>query len=235
MLVAHLPMIDDVTEETIQNSYTSNSVSVYDDSNLPTVSTGTDVNSPFGTYVSLSGSGDITFYFSPKMNKTTKFSMAFWFCKVSTLMTTGWYKLVAVDTYSSSGNTERFRLDTDNNATGYRIFNNGNFTDSGGLNNAGFNVPVGEWRHFAVSVDTVSGEFEQWVYNPNTGEEQHWTGVQSFPADCYFADSMCVGKPTQAGEIRYNDIRIYNHRISQYEVNEMRKRLMLHYPMDSLD
>lgn len=66
MLVAHLPMIDDVTEETIQNSYTSNSISGYDDSNLPTVSTGTDVNSPFGTYVSLSGSGDITFSFPLK-------------------------------------------------------------------------------------------------------------------------------------------------------------------------
>lgn len=226
MLVFHLPLISSPTLETIQRSYISG------DNSSNTV--GGDASSPLERRLAMKA--DAVLEFHPQLNKTTKLSMAFWFKKPGSEAPTDWGQyLVSVITKASDLGTGEFRLEKLLNSEGYGLFNNAHFTSPGGGAAFSFDVPTNQWRHFAVSVDADTGDWEYWLFNPADNTCSHYNGRVTDGQRIYFDDIVRVKKPGQVTEIDYADVRVYDHRVSQYEVEQMQKRLVCQYCFDEIE
>lgn len=72
MLVLHVPLIKDETTETIQNSY-------YSGASISGNSVSEDASSPLERRFSMTANATVEFH--PRLNKSTKISMAYWLKK----------------------------------------------------------------------------------------------------------------------------------------------------------
>ena len=228
MLVLHVPLIKDETTETIQNSY-------YSGASISGNSVSEDASSPLERRFSMTANATVEFH--PRLNKSTKISMAYWLKKPGNESISGWGNwTVGLSTtrLDDTNGVSRFRMEfAINSPSNYALFNNGNFTGDGSA--FSLSIPINTWIHFVLSADTETGDWEYWLYNLNTGKETHVTGKNTITSNCYFRDVVQINKPSEVTELDYADLRVYNHRVSQYEVDQMRKRLVCQYSFDSID
>ena len=186
-----------------------------------------DSTSPLTRYMHFGATAG-TIVYSPNMNKTTKVSVAFWYrCGAVNEGATGsWMPLFMLRTQSAVG-PQYFRLESHNtNSTSYTWYNNGNFTNSGGVGGTA-QLEKGNWYHMAFSTDIETGEWEKWV-TPLNGTTTYTSGKITPNAQCYFLDFLQINKVAQFSSADYSDIRIYDDRISEFEVREILKRPICH-------
>ena len=83
---------------------------------------------------------------------------------------------------------------------------------------------VGEWNHYAFTIDYETGEANYYI-NGN----KHGTTHTNVDTTHYLRGDFSFG---QSGlDLSENDIRIYDHILSPREVKEISKGLVLHYPL----
>ena len=219
MLVLHIPCLANYND-TVGNSYSSIS------GTAPTYPA--DATSPLTRSLSIAGTAATTINYTPRMHGTTKMSVAFWYkCSGVNNTTTSYQKIISLYTLKSKDVGQDFRLErTSTGSTRYVIFNNGNFTGSGGF--GAIDMTDGEWYHIVISADTDTSDWNIWLTPLSTLVTSHTSGKAASSTQCYFTDKFYIQKVAAVSGAQYSDIRVYDHLISEYEVHELLKRPICH-------
>lgn len=224
-LVFHAPLLGTPQfKDTVQNSFASSS------GTAEIVST-----SYFGPRLLLSGSGTSYLKYSPDLHKTSRITIAFWYCPQSYADTNAaWKDVIRLHTTSYDGTASAdFRLEKWGDGNTYHSWhNNGLATSDGGV--ACGDIRTDYWYHIILSVDTKTGYWKSWLYDYETGEVTYTTNNQ-IVKPCYFDNDIYIIKEDNISNAHYSDIRIYDDFISDKEISELRKRPLLHYSFSSPD
>ena len=111
---------------------------------------------------------------------------------------------------------------------GFHIYkNNGSNTRTGAYDAYYMPLTVGTWYHLCFIVTPSEVKTYQNGINIRTGSI-----TTTFPS--VFNYSLSLGKSSLFGglDCSMNDFRLYNHALSQMEVKELAKGLVLHYPLN---
>ena len=161
----------------------------------------------------------------PTMANKTVFSIAFWAkVNIDSSLSTNWVDVIGFTDISSNGTSGQLRWETcygsgyenrgisGHDNTAYAICNgpNGSPTTDG----------KGYWHHFVFTVNTDAREYRDGIlsgaYTANGG---HLNGT------FWLGQTGVIN-----GEVQ--DVRIYDHCLSEKEVKELSKGLVLHYPLN---
>lgn len=224
MLACHIPGLIDY-KDTAKDSFSAVS---------GTVSFLSDSSNPFTNALILSGTSLNSISYVPPLAKTTELSLAFWYkCTELNNTTSQFQRVITLSTTSAIKSNYSFRLERVNNSgTYYKWYNNGNITGDGGL--GGFDMIDGEWYHIALNINSETGEWEQWIYRASTKKSNYTSGKISLQGYCYFEDYLVIEKQASIAESSYCDIRVYDNLLSEYQVQQLQKRLVAHYHFDSV-
>ena len=160
-----------------------------------------------------------TGYFNiPSMTGKKQLSVAYWI-RINTATSTQW--LDAFRWYSTDGSTTYgSRNEFYNNSTRTGVWYKG-----GSLGDAGLTYTVGTWRHHAFTIDYETGEGKFYI-----------DGVLKYTVSTVDTTHYLTGTNFMIGEngldTSHNDLRIYDHVLSQKEVKELSKGLVAHYPLN---
>lgn len=167
----------------------------------------------------------VSFTCSALANLTT-FSIAFW-AKVNddSSLSTDWVDIIGFTDATSSGTTGQLRWETcyssSNKGRGISSHDNTTYAISNGFGKIFCNKNI--WVHLTCTVDLANSSVKEYVngehlytYATNGG---HLTGA------FWLGQTGVIN-----GEIQ--DVRIYDHALSQTEVKELSKGLVLHYPLN---
>lgn len=224
-LVFHAPLLGTPQfKDTVQNSFVSSS------GTAEIVST-----QYFGPRLLLSGSGTSYLKYSPDLHKTSRITIAFWYCPQSYADTNAaWKDVIRLHTTSYDGTASAdFRLEKWGDGNTYHSWhNNGLATSDGGV--ACGDIRTDYWYHIILSVDTKTGYWKSWLYDYETGEVTYTTNNQ-IVKPCYFDNDIYIIKEDNISNAHYSDVRIYDDFISDKEISELRKRPLLHYSFSSPD
>ena len=156
----------------------------------------------------------------PSLVRAKQISIAYW-VRINTATSTQW--LDPIHYYSNtpdgtgSGWVTRQEFYSNCTLTGF-WFDNGSVS--------GIGVTVGEWTHFAITVD----------YNAGVAK-MYKNGVLVKTANTVNTDAYVTGDNFRIGEngldLSECDVRIYNHILNAKEVSEIAKGLVLHYPLNN--
>ena len=222
-LVFHAPLLGTPQfKDTVQNSFVSSS------GTAEIMST-----SYLGPRLRLSGSGTSYLKYSPNLHKTSRITIAFWYCPESYADTSvAWKDVIKLHTTSLDGTIGRdFRLEKwGDGSTYHKWYNNELATHDGGVECG--NIGIDCWYHIILSVDTKTGYWKSLLYDYSTGVTNVHTENQ-IVKPCYFDNDIYIIKEDNVSKAHYSDIRIYDDFISDYEIAEIRKRPILHYNFDS--
>lgn len=151
----------------------------------------------------------------------TSFSIAMW-VKLSNIASTAWYDLFGF-TVKNGDTVDSMRAEvTANGGSNFLVFCNNISGSSGGY--AGFSLSKDVWTHLIF-------------IKQNGGVSTYINGVLSNTSilnnfmDTYATGEFHIGDSNFYAS--YNDVRIYNHVLSQAEIKELSKGLVLHYTFDS--
>lgn len=181
------------------------------------------VSAPNGSFVD-SGKigkcmqGYVTEFDIPSMVGKKKISIAYW-VKINTATATNWLDPVHYHTRQPDG-TARYtnRMEFYSNCTKC-----GFWYDRSAISNK--DMEVGVWTHFVAIADYETGNV--WLYK--NGE----LVIKKTDADTnVIIDGLHFGIGESGLDISVNDVRIYDHCLSQKEVKEIYKALILHYTLD---
>lgn len=224
-LVFHAPLLGTPQfKDTVQNSFS------YSGGTAEIVST-----SYFGPRLLLSGSDDSYVKYTPNLHKTSRITIAFWYCpETITDDSIAWNDVIRLKTTSfDSSKTEDFRLEKWGGSNNYWWYNNGNAsTDHGILCHT--NLLPDNWYHIVLSCDTKVGYWKSWCFDYATGEVVYNTDNE-ITQPCYFENEVILIKQNNVSRAHYSDVRVYDDFISDKEILELRKRPLLHYSFSSPD
>ena len=151
----------------------------------------------------------------PSLVNAKQISIAYWL-KINTATSTQWLDPIHYFTNSGSSDwTTRQELYSNCTLTGF-WFDNGSIS--------GISTTVGEWMHFAITVDYTAGVAK--VYK---------NGILVGTSTAVNTSTKITGANFRIGEsgldLCENDVRIYNHILSAREVAEIAKGMIVHYPL----
>ena len=150
------------------------------------------------------------------------FSIAMW-VKFSSTASTAWCDLFGF-AMKKGTTTDSMRAEvTSNGGSNFSVFCNSISGSSGGY--ANFSLSKDVWTHlvFIKDGDTVSSYKNGVLSSVNT--------VANF-ADAYATGEFHIGDSNFYAA--YNDVRIFDHILSQAEVKELSKALVIHYTFDDI-
>jgi hypothetical protein len=155
------------------------------------------------------------------LTNLTSFSIAMW-VKLSNTASTAWYDLFGF-TVKNGDTVDSMRVEvTANGGSNFLVFCNNISGSTGGY--AGFSLSKDVWTHLIF-------------IKQNGGVSTYINGVLSNTSilnnfmDTYATGEFHIGDSNFYAS--YNDVRIYNHVLSQAEIKELSKGLVLHYTFDS--
>lgn len=149
------------------------------------------------------------------MSGKKQMSYAFW-VKVNTAWSAQW--LDGIAWYSTDGSSSAYsRQEFYTNCT--RI---GTWFSGSSL--SGYVFTPGEWTHIAGTFDYTAGIAKFYINGVLQGTSTSLSKTHYCRGDFYIGDSGV--------DIVENDVRIYDHALSQMEVKELAKGLVLHYPLN---
>ena len=156
----------------------------------------------------------------------TTFSVAFW-SKVNddTSLSTDWVDVIGFTDATSSGTTGQLRWETcyssSNKSRGISSHDNATNAISNGFGRIFCNKNI--WVHLTCTVDLANSSVKEYV----NGElvYTHATNGGHLTGAFWLGQTGIIN-----GEIQ--DVRIYDHALSQMEVKELSKGLVLHYPLN---
>lgn len=154
------------------------------------------------------------------MTGKKQMSYAFW-VKVNTAWSAQW--LDGIAWYSTDGSNAAYsRQEFYTNCT--RV---GTWFSGSSL--SGYVFTPGEWTHLAGTFDYTAGVAKFYINGVLQGTSTALSKTHSCRGDFYIGDSGI--------DIVENDVRIYDHCLSQAEIKELVRGLILHYPLNdtSLD
>ena len=166
----------------------------------------------------------------PSLDGVKTFSIAFW-GKVNsdTNLSTNWVDVISFTDRKSDGSvTGVFRWETCYGGTNYTnwgisVHDNGyyNISDLAGIPQAtGKNI----WHHIVITVDLENNEVKEYLNGVLVGTATCNGG--SLTGAFHLGENNLIN-----GEIQ--DVRVYSHCLSQKKISELKKALILHYPLDN--
>lgn len=166
----------------------------------------------------------------PSLDGVKTFSIAFW-GKVNsdTNLSTNWVDVISFTDRKSDGSvTGVFRWETCYGGTNYTnwgisVHDNGyyNISDLAGIPQAtGKNI----WHHIVITVDLENNEVKEYLNGVLVGTATCNGG--SLTGAFHLGENNLIN-----GEIQ--DVRVYSHCLSQKKISELKKALVLHYPLDN--
>ena len=166
----------------------------------------------------------------PSLDGIKTFSIAFW-AKVNsdTNLSTNWVDVISFTDRKSDGSvTGVFRWETCYNGANYTnwgisVHDNGyyNISDLAGIPQAtGKNI----WHHIVITVDLENNEVKEYLNGVLVGTATCNGG--SLTGAFHLGENNLIN-----GEIQ--DVRVYSHCLSQKKISELKKALVLHYPLDN--
>lgn len=171
----------------------------------------------------------------PGMSESKQISVAFWFKELKETVS-NWNDFVSLKAYYNDGtkivNGEDVRLETYTKsgtdgligATWYSSTFNTNYpTQTGALGIGGYTIDYNKWHHMVLLVDF---EAHKWTCIKD-GTDKKSSTIN--PNAKYFLDTISIGDGAMTCGI--NDLRVYNHLLSQKEINEIYKTKVLHYTL----
>ena len=168
----------------------------------------------------------ITFNCPAMANKST-FSVAFW-AKVNTdtSLTTNWVDVIGFTDQTSGGSNGQLRWETCY-ASVYETRGISSHDNATNATSNSFGSIIGTtkgiWYHIACTVDIDNNVINEY----RNGEVVHTI----IPNGGHLTGAFWIGETGKInGEIQ--DVRIYDHALSQMEVKELAKGLILHYPLN---
>ena len=154
----------------------------------------------------------------PSLARAKQISIAYW-VRINTATSTQW--LDPIHYYSNtpdgtgSGWVTRQEFYSNCTLTGF-WFDNGSVS--------GIGVTVGEWTHFAITVDYNAGVAKMYK-NGELVKTANTVNTYAYVT----GDNFRIGE--NGLDLSECDVRIYNHILSAKEVAEIAKGLVLHYPL----
>lgn len=217
MSLIHWWLLNGDTQDKITNTQlTNNGATIVD-------------NGKIGRCYTFNGSTNLTISY-PSLNtlgsNPTKFSFALWIKINSTW--TGWGQVFTIGRNGGAWTDIRIGFDIASDKTGY-------FTVSDGSSAASYNGPkhaltVGKWHHVAATFDNK--EMKLFIDGQPASTPQATASVlPNLSSDTFIAIG---GNGGENGECDMNDVRIYDHALSQAEVKELSKALIVHYTFNDV-
>lgn len=98
----------------------------------------------------------------------------------------------------------------------------------------------GNWHHLAVTYNTSNNQIKFYIDGVNTGNNTYTAGYTYASS---WSNGLFVGKDPNNSTVTdhylykglMNDVRIYDHALSEKEVKEISKGLVLHYPLNRVN
>ena len=183
-----------------------------------------DVGEIDTTHISFTDNGKIgkcltgyTGYFNiPSMTGKKQLSVAYWI-RINTATSTQWldaFRWYSTDGSSSYASRNEFYND---------CINTGFWFKGGSI--SGKTTTVGDWHHHAFTIDYETGTAEFYIDGASVGSSSvvdithYLTGT-----------NFMIGE--NGLDTSHNDVRIYDHILSEKEVKELSKGLVAHYPLN---
>ena len=151
-------------------------------------------------------------------------SFAYW-VKINTATSTNW--LDTFSWYSTNGsNNYRNRQEFYTNSTRTNIWYKASSANS---TNSSFVNMIGEWNHYAFTIDYDKGEACFYINGEITG-----TKKANIDTTSYIKGTGSAFLLRENGlDSHINDFRLYDHILSPLEVKQISQGLILHYPLNN--
>lgn len=162
----------------------------------------------------------------PALENLKTFSIAFWgIAQNSDTLTTNWQDLMGFTDVSSGGTTGTFRWETTYaSSSGIHWHDN---TTNALVNGSHNHITVKEqWVHCCVVFDNIAGKIYSYDNGVLTQTHTHAGGSFNTTGTFYLGETNNI-------EGMIQDVRIYDHALSEKEVEEIAKGLVLHYKLDN--
>lgn len=159
------------------------------------------------------------------MTSFTECSVAFWINITS--WNTDWDTIFQAGLGSTPWNNYIFGILR--NQGNYLCFtvSNGSSTSSGSY--ASSNLTVGQWMHLAFTY----GNGKCKIYINGVLDKEYSTSITpNFAGITHIAIGRSTNGSSYQSKCKLNDFRIYNHCLSEKEIKEISKGLVLHYPLN---
>lgn len=167
----------------------------------------------------------------PSLVKKRVFSCAFWYKPITdSSLSDNWRRIVVFDTYTSDGSTTGaiFRFESSygyqTSSTTYCISIHNNIGEPIASIGTGLGSTDGwnKWQHIAITADGTTLRCYRNGVQIATGNMNNG-GMLQGTVHIGYSGNRPIG--------RLNDFRLYDHCLSQMEVKEISKGLVLHYPL----
>lgn len=186
-------------------------------------------NGKIGPCYTFNGSTNLTIPYSTLNalgNNPAKFSFTFWIKLNSTW--TGWGQVFAIGRNGTSWTDIRIGFDIASDKTGYFTISDGSTATS--YNGPKHTLTVDKWYHVAATFDNK--EMKLFINGqPALSPQATASVLPSLSSDTIIAIG---GNSSEKGECDINDVRIYDHALSQAEVKELSKALVVHYTFNDV-
>lgn len=186
-------------------------------------------NGKIGKCYTFNGSTNLTIPYSSLNtlgSSPAQFSFAFW-VKLNSAWT-GWGQVFTIGRNGGSWTDIRIGFDIANDKTGYFTISDGSAATS--YNGPKHALTIGKWYHIAATFDNK--EMKLFVDGQPASTPQATASVlPSFSSDTIIAIG---GNSSEKGECDINDVRIYDHVLSQAEIKELSKAMIMHYTFNTL-
>lgn len=162
----------------------------------------------------------------PTLTNATVFSCAFWYKKnANSSYTVNWKRIVAFETQREGESNGLFRFESSYANTNYDVSVHSNAAYQvcpSGTGNRSLVSNSNDWHHIAMAVngETISFYVDGNMVNTGNQTTGSLTGLVS----------ICQTNSQADGWL--NDLRIYDHALSQKEVKLLSQGLVAHYPLN---
>lgn len=161
----------------------------------------------------------------PQLANLQTFTVAFWgIAQSSSTLTTNWQDLIGFNDVSSSGTSGVFRWETTySSSNGIHWHDNATNALVNGSHNHTTVKDI--WVHCCVVFDQVKGKIYSYDNGVLTQTHDHLNGKFNTAGTFYLGETNNI-------EGMIQDVRFYDHALSDKEVEELAKGLVLHYKLD---
>lgn len=166
----------------------------------------------------------------PNLNGVTTFSLTFWcFPKTNSSITTNWCNIIALGSKSADNSTSaEFRFESSYGNT-YILSHHNNSGDPIGGGTASLVSERDKWYHVAVVVNNESHTIRYYV----NGVQLTTSGFLKTHNGGHLDGTIKLANENVDPDCLLNDVRIYDHALSEKEIEEIAKGLVLHYKLDN--